>query len=69
MSHINCKMSTAPEPKRQKTESFSDQMRVYYRKLFPFNDFFKWLSYGKDDPSYNQRREICFTLEGDIFIR
>ncbi|KIY99211.1 hypothetical protein MNEG_8748 [Monoraphidium neglectum] len=35
----------------------------------------KWLAYGNDsgvpgaDPSFTARRELCFTLEGDIFAR
>lgn len=50
--------------------------QVYYKSLFPFGDFFRWISYGKDrtdhpehDPTFTKRREICFTLEGDIFVR
>ena len=43
-----------PNPaKRQRIDamSFSDQMRQYYQKLFPYGDFFRWLSYGKVRPS------------------
>ncbi|CAN1235465.1 DNA primase small subunit [Linum perenne] len=50
-------------------------LRLYYAKLFPSGDFFKWLSYGNDgkhpacDKSYFGRREFSFTLENDIYLR
>ncbi|TVU45644.1 hypothetical protein EJB05_05135 [Eragrostis curvula] len=53
----------------------ADYLRVYYGKLFPYGDFFKWLSYGNDgkhpgcDQSYVGRREFSFTLENDIYLR
>ncbi|XP_074602038.1 DNA primase small subunit [Brevipalpus obovatus] len=42
-------------------------LSLYYRKLFPSNLFYKWLSYG--DQEYFERREFSFTLPGDIYIR
>ncbi|KAJ1272780.1 hypothetical protein BS78_06G228300 [Paspalum vaginatum] len=53
----------------------ADYLRVYYGKLFPYGDFFKWLCYGNDgkhpgcDQSYVGRREFSFTLENDIYLR
>ncbi|XP_051195134.1 uncharacterized protein [Lolium perenne] len=53
----------------------TDYLRIYYAKLFPYGDFFKWLSYGNDakhpgcDQSYIGRRELSFTLENDIYLR
>ncbi|CAD6272448.1 unnamed protein product [Miscanthus lutarioriparius] len=53
----------------------TDYLRVYYGKLFPYGDFFKWLCYGNDgkhpgcDQSYVGRREFSFTLENDIYLR
>ncbi|XWS50076.1 hypothetical protein CRYUN_Cryun12cG0057200 [Craigia yunnanensis] len=50
-------------------------LRIYYGKLFPHADIFKWMSYGNDgkhpacDKSYFGRREFSFTLENDIYIR
>ena len=52
-----------------------DLMPLYYARLFPANSMMKWLSYGNDskhpqaDQGFMQRREFCFTLEGDIFAR
>eukprot|EP00241_Pyramimonas_parkeae_P015550 CAMPEP_0114285220 /NCGR_PEP_ID=MMETSP0059-20121206/5064_1 /TAXON_ID=36894 /ORGANISM="Pyramimonas parkeae, Strain CCMP726" /LENGTH=482 /DNA_ID=CAMNT_0001406091 /DNA_START=39 /DNA_END=1487 /DNA_ORIENTATION=- len=52
-----------------------DLMPLYYSRLFPTSDMYKWLAYGNDkkhpqaDGGYFQRREFCFTLEGDIFVR
>ncbi|KAK9824453.1 hypothetical protein WJX72_010358 [[Myrmecia] bisecta] len=53
----------------------TELMKLYYSRLFPHQDFAKWLAYGNDskhaqaDSQYFQRREFCFTLEGDIFVR
>ncbi|PUZ39459.1 hypothetical protein GQ55_9G311800 [Panicum hallii var. hallii] len=53
----------------------ADYLRVYYGKLFPYGDFFKWLCYGNDgkhpgcDQSYVGCREFSFTLENDIYLR
>ncbi|GLT78109.1 hypothetical protein SLA2020_496550 [Shorea laevis] len=50
-------------------------LKVYYRKLFPYGDMFKWMSYGNDgkhpgcDMSYFGRREFSFTIENDIYLR
>jgi len=53
-------------------------LRQYYSRLFPYERMFQWLSYGHDpdkqnvpgnDPGYFQRREISFTLAGDVYIR
>lgn len=52
-----------------------DLMPLYYKHLFPAESMMKWLAYGNDskrptaDPGFMQRREFCFTLEGDIFAR
>eukprot|EP00242_Pyramimonas_sp_CCMP2087_P004310 CAMPEP_0198200216 /NCGR_PEP_ID=MMETSP1445-20131203/3263_1 /TAXON_ID=36898 /ORGANISM="Pyramimonas sp., Strain CCMP2087" /LENGTH=471 /DNA_ID=CAMNT_0043870203 /DNA_START=74 /DNA_END=1489 /DNA_ORIENTATION=- len=52
-----------------------DLMPLYYGRLFPTTEMFKWLVYGNDqkhpqaDPGFFQRREFCFTLEGEIFVR
>ncbi|XP_057967745.1 uncharacterized protein LOC131157533 isoform X2 [Malania oleifera] len=50
-------------------------IRVYYGKLFPHADLYKWMSYGNDgkhpacDWSYFGRREFSFTLDNDIYLR
>ncbi|KAK9275327.1 hypothetical protein L1049_022590 [Liquidambar formosana] len=50
-------------------------LKVYYGKLFPHGDIFKWMSYGNDgkhpacDQSYFGRREFSFTLDNDIYLR
>ncbi|XP_054806747.1 uncharacterized protein LOC129309273 [Prosopis cineraria] len=52
-----------------------DHLKAFYGKLFPYADFFRWMSYGNDgkhpgcDPSYISRREFSFTLDNDIFLR
>ncbi|KAJ9706159.1 hypothetical protein PVL29_001627 [Vitis rotundifolia] len=53
----------------------ANHLKVYYGKLFPHSDLFKWMSYGNDgkhpacDQSYIGRREFSFTLEDDIYLR
>ncbi|KAF5730077.1 DNA primase isoform 1 [Tripterygium wilfordii] len=53
----------------------ANYLRVYYGKLFPYADIFKWMSYGNDgkhpacDKSYFGRREFSFTLDNDIYLR
>uniref|UniRef100_A0A1D1Z8K7 DNA primase n=1 Tax=Anthurium amnicola TaxID=1678845 RepID=A0A1D1Z8K7_9ARAE len=53
----------------------ADYLKVFYGKLFPYADIFKWLSYGNDgkhpacDQSYFGRREFSFTLDNDIYLR
>lgn len=43
------------------------QLKWYYSRLFPVNMFARWLGYGSDE--YLARREISFTLPGDIYLR
>ncbi|PON45231.1 DNA primase, small subunit/archaeal [Parasponia andersonii] len=53
----------------------ANYLKVYYGKLFPHADMFKWMSYGNDgkhpgcDQSYFVRREFSFTLGNDIYLR
>ncbi|KAA6424440.1 MAG: DNA primase small subunit-like [Trebouxia sp. A1-2] len=55
--------------------SVQQLMKMYYGRLFPHQDMFKWLAYGNDskhpqaDLAYFHKREFCFTLDGDIFVR
>ena len=44
-------------------------LSTYYKLIFPYKQFYKWLSYGSVIPDYFNRREFSFTLEGDIYIR
>ncbi|KAL4539481.1 hypothetical protein Ndes2437B_g02147 [Nannochloris sp. 'desiccata'] len=52
-----------------------ETMKLYYGWLFPHQEMYKWLAYGNDgkhpqsDATFFQRREFCFTLDGDIFVR
>lgn len=61
-----------------KNEDFNkDLLRIYYDRLFPCAQMFRWLSYKNDPHSNNPgvqrdfflRREFTFVLEGDIFCR
>lgn len=55
--------------------SVQELMKLYYGRLFPYQQFHRWLVYGNDskrpqaDQVFFQKRELCFTLDGDIFCR
>ncbi|XP_014668671.1 PREDICTED: DNA primase small subunit-like [Priapulus caudatus] len=50
-----------------------DYLPIYYRRLFPYKEYFRWLSYGNANglvsKSTFQNREFSFTLKDDIYIR
>ncbi|KAI3994041.1 hypothetical protein MKX01_012298 [Papaver californicum] len=52
-----------------------DHLKIYYGKLFPYADIYKWMSYGNDrkhpacDLSYFGRREFSFILGNDVYLR
>lgn len=61
-----------------RNEDFSPQLlRIYYDRLFPFLQMFRWLSYRNDPKSSSMavqkdfflRREFTFVLQGDIYCR
>jgi len=50
-------------------EMLGDLLPIYYRRLFPYDSYCRWLGAGNVDKSYLARREFSFTLEGDIYLR
>ncbi|KAK2575139.1 hypothetical protein KPH14_008856 [Odynerus spinipes] len=44
-----------------------DLLPIYYARLFPFHDYYEWLSYGS--ANHFNRREFSFTLQDDIYLR
>ncbi|KAK3874604.1 hypothetical protein Pcinc_020463 [Petrolisthes cinctipes] len=46
-----------------------DLLAIYYKRLFPYNQYYKWLSYGQAPKNCFQKREFSFTLADDIYIR
>ena len=52
------------------TEIFRQKLKVYYSRLFPFEQVSRWLSYGKEEEEkYFSRREFSFTHQNDIVTR
>ncbi|XP_051913103.1 DNA primase small subunit [Hippocampus zosterae] len=49
--------------------SLPDLLLLYYRRLFPFSQYYRWLSYGGVQKNYFQNREFSFTLKDDIYVR
>ncbi|KAK0133358.1 DNA primase small subunit [Merluccius polli] len=46
-----------------------DLLPLYYRRLFPFSQYYRWLNYGGVQKNYFQHREFSFTLKDDIYVR
>lgn len=44
-------------------------LKLYYRRLFPYSQYYRWLNYGGVIKNYFQHREFSFTLKDDIYIR
>ncbi|CAL9703311.1 unnamed protein product [Knipowitschia caucasica] len=49
--------------------SLPDLLPLYYRRLFPFAQYYRWLHYGGVHKNYFQNREFSFTLKDDIYVR
>ncbi|XP_077184554.1 DNA primase small subunit [Paroedura picta] len=49
--------------------SLPDLLPLYYRRIFPFGAYGRWLLYGDVSKNYFQRREFSFTLHDDIYVR
>ncbi|KAK6052401.1 DNA primase small subunit [Cooperia oncophora] len=41
----------------------------YYKRIFPFKPYVKWLCYNQKPADYFARREFAFILEGDVHLR
>jgi DNA primase small subunit len=65
MDQIHDMMAKEQETTEKKISK--EDLSLYYEHSFPFEIFFKWLGLGKSD--FFERREICFTLENDAYIR
>ncbi|XP_061165008.1 DNA primase small subunit-like [Saccostrea echinata] len=46
-----------------------DLLPMYYKKLFPYGLYYRWLNYGGVPKSYFTNREFSFTLKDDVYIR
>ncbi|KRZ18725.1 DNA primase small subunit [Trichinella zimbabwensis] len=60
-------MSTAKAAVEFEESYLHGMLPLYYRKLFPFKPYIKWLRYGCED--YFRRREFAFILKGSIYLR
>ena len=50
-------------------EMLNELLPIYYRRLFPYEPYCKWLGAGNTDKTFLGRREFSFTLEDDIYLR
>jgi len=50
-------------------DSLNDLLKVYYKRLFPYEPYCRWLGAGNIDKTFLSRREFSFTLQDDIYIR
>ena len=46
-----------------------DLLPQYYKRLFPYQQYIRWMQYGNIDKNYLANREFSFTLEDDIYLR
>lgn len=64
-------VNTASKPKGSTAPAqggdLPGQLKWYYSRLFPIKQIVRWLRYGSDETL--SRREISFTLQGDIYLR
>ncbi|CDS35904.1 DNA primase small subunit [Echinococcus multilocularis] len=52
------------------SENVDQQLRIFYKKIFPCDLLCKWLSCGPKQPSETlARREFSFSLAGDVYLR
>ncbi|XP_076458358.1 DNA primase small subunit-like [Babylonia areolata] len=49
--------------------SLPDLLPVYYKRLFPYGPFYRWLNYGGVPKTYFTNREFSFTLKDDVYLR
>lgn len=49
--------------------SLPDLLPIYYKRLFPYGPYFRWLNYGGVPKHYFTNRELSFTLKDDVYIR
>ncbi|KAJ3293519.1 hypothetical protein HK104_004391 [Borealophlyctis nickersoniae] len=48
---------------------FQTLLKVFYQRLFPFKDVYRWLSYGNVQKHIFLNREFSFTLASETYIR
>ncbi|KAK0045802.1 DNA primase small subunit [Biomphalaria pfeifferi] len=56
-------------PDEYNPEALPDLLPLYYKRLFPYGPYFKWLNYGGVPKHYFSHREFSFTLKDDVYIR
>ncbi|PAV91925.1 hypothetical protein WR25_06226 [Diploscapter pachys] len=49
--------------------SLSLFLRTYYKSIFPYKQYLKWMTYGLKFSEYCAYREFAFILHGDIHLR
>jgi len=50
-------------------QEFLKNLEIYYENLFPYKQYYNWLSYGNVNKEYFPHREFSFTLISDAYIR
>ena len=62
-------VTAAPKRANMDKNDLPSLRSMYYGRLFPVELFCHWLGYGEVDKDCMHRREMSFTLDGDIYIR
>ena len=69
-----------PQKRQEGDGDFMGHLRFFYRRLFPFDCMYQWLSYGNGMTSMHDgtnisdadtfyHREFSFTIPNDTYIR
>ncbi|KAL7030423.1 hypothetical protein ACKWTF_006651 [Chironomus riparius] len=62
-------MPEALNGKEYDATQLPDYLRLYYKRLFPHKQFYRWLSYNLSEDGIFTHREFSFTMQDDIYIR
>ncbi|KAK3777315.1 hypothetical protein RRG08_051210 [Elysia crispata] len=58
-----------PETHNYDPNTLPDLLPLYYKRLFPYGPYYKWMNYGGVPKHYFTNREFSFTLKDDVYIR
>uniref|UniRef100_A0A182LXE7 DNA primase n=1 Tax=Anopheles culicifacies TaxID=139723 RepID=A0A182LXE7_9DIPT len=61
--------STAKTKSEFDPNILQDLLPLYYKRLFPHKQFYRWMSYGRSESSVFSNREFSFTLQHDVYVR
>lgn len=67
--YYSCMSMAAKKTNQWDASLLPDLLPIYYKKLFPYTQYYKWLRYKESGANYFRNREFSFTLKDDIYLR